>query len=127
MNSKLLIPLFLLIPAVYFGGKVIGNQFRSDTPAQAVQSAQNFVKLKLLCPATAKFPAAEAKAVDGQWAVSSHVDSQNAQGATVRTYWLAMLENQGGEFKLIDLSMTTAADFKRVDDLFEEIGNSLPR
>lgn len=83
--------------------------------ATAYSRSQKFVKERLKSPATAEFPSA---AWDGDqirvgyddaeeiYTVASYVDSQNAFGATVRTNFIAQLQNtEGKTWQLLSLEM----------------------
>lgn len=132
MKSRLLVPLLLLLPAVYCGGKLAGNCLektiaanrdrpllelqaqqakeleaaRRDDATTAKTMAERFVKNGLLCPATAVFPpdAVTFRYGDG-WGVNSYVDSQNGFGANVRTHWKATVKHHGTEWELVDLEL----------------------
>jgi hypothetical protein len=59
--------------------------------------AEKWVKDRLVSPSTAKFPSIKTEHVTryagNKYRINSYVDSQNKMGATIRTRWMAEVEN----------------------------------
>lgn len=82
----------------------LGNKF------QAKAMADLFVKDRLESPSTAKFASfnhAEIREMNAPntWEVYSWVDAQNAFGATMRTWYLAVMRTDGDKWYLQSLEM----------------------
>lgn len=75
------------------------NTQNEDKSTMAFIISQEFVKLSLVSPSTADFPAMDyqhKKYKDQVYEISSYVDSQNKLGATLRTNWTVTLQYIGG-------------------------------
>ena len=85
-----------------------GRKMGSEAEAFAI--SKQFVEDRLRSPSTAKFPWT-AKRVDklapGHYMVFSHVDAQNAFGATVRSEYVCEVKTvDGTNWSLLDLQLT---------------------
>lgn len=82
----------------------------NDDKIMAWVMAQSFVEDRLKSPSTAKFPQHSDETVvplgNGQFLVSGYVDAQNSFGATVRSDFTCTLQQNGENWKLLDISMT---------------------
>ncbi len=87
----------------YEGQKCISYECvkTSATESEAFIMSKEIVKLYLISPSSAKFPWFDYRVISlGQnnFKVSSHVDSKNAFGTEIRSYWTISLTYRSGEW-----------------------------
>ena len=103
----------LVIVGIYNGGDLSDN---SKDPglqrSSACKAAEDFVERQLVSPGTAKHQSCGARTVSAPvfssgttWTVSGYVDSQNRLGGVIRSNYVAVMEDEGKEWRLVDLSV----------------------
>ncbi|MFN8343077.1 MAG: hypothetical protein U0V64_15550 [Cyclobacteriaceae bacterium] len=101
-----------LIVVLCHDGPDAERSHEPDFARQAYKMAQEYVKASLKAPATAVFPEYGSSAIiispgSGtgfkSFKVASYVDSQNSFGALLRTHYIADLDYNNGEWKLLSL------------------------
>jgi len=94
------------------GNNEIINWQDRDSSAMATVQVERFVKEKLVSPGSARFASIFSGDLaitrDGQiYTIKSHVDSQNRFGATIRTHFIARIEQVSeGEWSLLFLEIS---------------------
>lgn len=77
--------------------------------AGAFLACKQFVTKRLRAPATAKFTNSSEAVVnllsDNEWAVASHVDSQNGFGAMIRSTFTCTVKPEGDNWRLIEIKI----------------------
>ena len=95
--------IFIVLAIALFISTCVGG----GTPApehdaiSAYVMAQDFVEAELKAPKTADFPYSGDADIqysgDGRYTINSYVDSENSFGATIRTYFTAVVKYQGNQ------------------------------
>lgn len=103
---------FFFISEMDFGSGETTPWNERDNWAGAYVMTQDWVKNRLVSPSTADFPGASTKRdhttrVEGQkYRIVSYVDSQNRMGGTIRTSFIAEVEQvEEGRWRLISLDL----------------------
>ena len=84
---------------------IYGFRLTGPTKADAIADAQSHISELLISPSTAKFAWDSNVTRIGKngYEVNTHVDSQNAFGAEVRSKWVVLLEyDASGKCKILD-------------------------
>ena len=75
----------------------------------AFLACKQFVTKRLKSPSTAEFPNSSEAIVnllsDNEWAVASHVDSQNGFGAMIRSPFTCTVKPEGDNWRLIEIKI----------------------
>lgn len=79
-----------------------------DDYARAYVTVHDHIRAQLRSPASADFPILDYKATKSgpcRITIRSYVDAQNGFGATIRSYYTAVMEHRLGSWKLVTLKV----------------------